>query len=86
MKSFNTETDHHLECVSDFCGNHKSPGAWADKFARADGTEYVALGGGWVFYGVNTPEFIDSEDPHYAPFLESCADGTDFAYARQHWN
>ena len=76
----------HLACVSDFCGNHTHPGAWADLYEKPDGTKRVVLGGGWDFYGEKTPEFLDEGDPHFAPFLSACEAGEDFGYARKNWN
>lgn len=80
-----SEQDEHLRCVSDFCGNHRHPGAWADLFRRPDGTEYLQLGGGWIFYGENTPEIIEQGDPRFQPFLRACEDTSDFVYAEKHW-
>jgi hypothetical protein len=79
------QKDTHIECVSDFCGNRKSPGAWADIFQRPDGTRYIGLGGAWQFYAENCPEIIEQNSPHYAPFLAACATGEDFGYAAKHW-
>jgi hypothetical protein len=82
-----SQTGHtHVRCVSDFCGNTRSPGAWADIFQRHDGTHYVGLGGGWAYYARNTPEIIDEKNPHYLPFLNACDAGDDFAYARKNWS
>lgn len=81
----NTE-DKHIECISDFCGNLRSPGAWADIFEKEDGTRYVALGGGWEFYGEKTPQVIPDSDPLYQPFLDACEAGEDFGFARLHWS
>lgn len=78
--------DKHIECVSDFCGNYKHPGAWADIWERPDGSRYIVLGGAWTFYAENTPETIDERSPHFAPFLVACADGSDFGYAKKHWS
>jgi hypothetical protein len=78
--------DTHLECVSDFCGNIRNPGAWADVFQRPDGSKYVALGGGWEFYAARTPERIEESDALYAPFLASCDAQEDFGFARLHWS
>lgn len=77
----------HLECISDYCGNERTtPGAWADLWERADGTKYITLGGGWPYYGKNTPEVIEENSQHYLPFIQACNDGEDFAYARKHWD
>jgi hypothetical protein len=76
----------HVECVSDFCGNHKSPGAWADLMQRPDGSQVIKLGGNWRHYGQATPEYIEADDPHFQPFLVACAEDTDFTYARTHWS
>lgn len=76
----------HLACISDFCGNHKSPGAWADLYEKPDGTRRIALGGGWKFYGAKSPKFIDEGDPHFVPFLAACETGEDFGYARKNWD
>lgn len=80
------KTDTHVECVSDFCGNHKHPGAWADLWQRPDGTLYVRLGGGWEFYGAKSPEVVDQSSPHFNAFLKACNADSDFAYAKKHWN
>ena len=80
------KTDKHIECISDFCGNYKSPGAWADIFERADGTRYIGLGGGWEFYCDYPPKIIHQDSPHYAPFIEACNKWEDFGYAKKHWN
>ena len=81
-----TKPDKHVECVSDFCGNHKDPGAWADIFERPDGTRYIGLGGAWLCYAEQTPEFIEEDDPHFQPFLDACEKCEDFGYAKEHWD
>jgi hypothetical protein len=78
--------DEHVECVSDFCGNNKHPGAWADLWKRSDGSTYIALGGDWCFYGENTPETIDETSPHFKPFLQACDADSDFAYVKRHFS
>lgn len=80
------DDDTHVECVSDFCGNYRHPGAWADLFQRPDGARYLRLGGGWEFYGSNTPEVIEETDEHFAPFLKACEQDSDFDYAKTHWD
>ena len=79
--------DTHVECVSDFCGSEcrGQPGAWADLWRRANGTQYVSLGGGWLYYAKNTPDVIDESSPHFRPFLAACDKGEDFAYAKRHF-
>ena len=81
-----TTEDKHIECVSDYCGNYKHAGAWADIFERPDGSRYISLNGGWEFYAQNTPEFIEDSDPHYGPFLAACETYEDFGYAERHWS
>lgn len=76
----------HVECISDFCGNYKSPGAWADLYECKDGSQVIMLGGGWVFYGKNTPEFIHDTSEHFKPFLEACENNSDFAYVKEHFD
>lgn len=80
-----SKTDKHIECVSDFCGNHKKPGAWADLWERPDGSRYVSLGGGWQYYAPGTPETIDQSSLHFQPFLKACETGEDFGYAAKNW-
>jgi len=81
-----SKKDAHVECVSDFCGTHTHPGAWADIYQRKDGSQYIALGGGWAFYGKNTPTYVEESDPLYKPFLVACKNRTDFAFAHKHWD
>lgn len=78
--------DRHVECVSDFCGNNRNPGAWADIYERPDGSRYIALGGGWEFYAPHTPPEIEKSNPHYEPFLAACETCEDFGYAELHWS
>lgn len=73
--------DKHVECVSDFCGNYKHPGAWADIYERENGSCYVALGGGWEFYGPKTPKTLEDSDPLFSPFLASCEADEDESYS-----
>ena len=75
----------HVACISDFCGNYRSPGAWADLWQRPDGSQFITLGGGWTFYGPGTPAQIEQESPHFTPFLAAAAADEDFAYAAKHW-
>lgn len=78
--------DTWIECTSDFCGNNKHPGAWSDLWERPDGTKYLRLGGGWAFYGDQTPEMIDQSSAHFLPFLKACENDSDFGYAKKHWS
>lgn len=73
-------TDKHIECISDFCGNHKTNGFWADIFQREDGSKYIGLGGDWVQFNKNTPEFIEENSKHYLPFIKACNDCEDSGY------
>jgi hypothetical protein len=77
--------DTHVACVSDFCGNWKDPGTWADLFQRPDGTRYIQLGGGWLYYAKDTPEVIEETSEHFVPFLAACDECADIGYAREHW-
>lgn len=78
-------SDTHLECISDFCGNHRHPGAWADIWQRQDGSKYATLGGDWEFYAPNAPETIEETDPRWEGFLKACEEGTDFGYVAANW-
>ena len=86
MELQHSKNDRQVKCVSDFCGSYESPGAWADLYERKDGTRYIRLGGGWLYYGKNTTEFIEDSDPHFVPFLKACDECEDFTYARTHWD
>jgi hypothetical protein len=87
MTKIEVTEDRHVECVSDFCGDRYSPGAWADIYERPDGSRYIALGGGWEFYAPDAPAVIEDLDPHYAPFLAACNDceDTGIGYAELNW-
>ena len=78
--------DKHIECISDFCGNFKTNGAWADLYERPDGSRYVMLGGDWEQFGEHSPACLEDTDELFAPFLASCEQDEDFGFARQHWS
>lgn len=77
--------DVHIECVSDFCGNARNPGAWADLWRRDDGSRYVALGGDWQSYAPHAPDVIDETDSRFAGFLAACDSGDDFGFVAKNW-
>ncbi len=77
--------DAHLGCIVDFCGNRRSPGHWADRFRRPDGSEYIGLGGDWEFYHPGAPRVIDSTDARFPGFLAAAAAGDDIAFVRDNW-
>lgn len=77
--------DTHVECVSDFCGNHRSPGHWADVFERPDGSRYVGLGGDWEFYHEHAPSIIEQTDARYDGFLAACLTGDDIKFIRDNF-
>lgn len=84
--SIKSAADHeHIACVSDFNGNYRQPGAWADIFRRPDGTRYIGLGGGWRYYAQTCPDIIEESSPDFAPFLAACDEGDDFAFAAKRW-
>ena len=80
-----TKKDRHVDCISDFCGNTRNPGAWADLWERPNGSRYITLGGGWEFYCDAPPEKIEENDPHFLPFQVACDKGEDFGYAKQNF-
>ena len=80
-----TVSDTHIECISDFCGNNKTPGHWADLWERPDGRRYITLGGGWTFFTENAPDSIDATSPHFAAFIVACESGEDIGYVREHF-
>lgn len=77
--------DKHIKCVSDFCGNRNSPGAWSDLWEREDGSRYVALGGWWRYYAPFAPDYIEDTDSRFAGFLEACESGDDFGFVAKNW-
>ena len=77
--------DKHLECISDFCGNPRTPGHWADVFERPDGSRYVQLGGGWEYFTEIVPDVIEDSSEHYEPFIQACADDDDIGYVEKHF-
>jgi hypothetical protein len=85
LNAINKKEDTHIECLSDFCGNYKSPGAWADLSQRPDGSRYIALGGDWIHYAPHAPEIIEGSDARFAGFVEACERNEDFTFVRENW-
>lgn len=67
MDNFMAKEDKHIECVSDFCGNHRDSGFCADVLERPDGSSYIYQGGAWLCCTRCKPEIIEDSDPHYKP-------------------
>jgi len=77
--------DKHIGCITDFCGNHRSPGHWADILQRGDGSFYIRLGGWWEYYHEAAPSIIEANDPRYNGFVAACETGDDIDFVRKNW-
>jgi hypothetical protein len=79
------EGSKHVDCISDFCGNDRNPGFWADIFQRPNGTSYVSLGGGWMHYHATAPCSIEDSDPIYVQFLKACEADVEIQFLRDNF-